>query len=231
MADHLSRLTTQLRAAYDKVGFSERAQRRKTIMKFAYQHGLLFFGSNNPASSHIQVVRGVTSSVDQLDTNICIGSHEGYDMVFVERIASVAHEGYAPATHQWHIMAFDLHSHSDLPFIFIGTRQQSRTFYARLFTTRRDARQIDPTFLGAPKHFNANYTVVASPAEQLVLAQLLTTPVTTTMAKYHHPFAIEIQDDTLYIITETRQVTGAGLSKMMHYGLWLARHLDENVRH
>lgn len=231
MPDRLTRLTSQLRAAYDKAGFSERALRRKTIMKFAFRYGLIYFGSNNPASAHIHVLRGVTSSIDQFDTNICIGTHDGYDMVFVERIASVTHEGYAPATHQWHIMAFDLHSHSNLPFVFIGTRQQSKTFYAKLFTSRREVRQLDPIVYGAPSHFNANYTLIASPAEQLLLAQVLTTPVTSTMAKHQHPFAIEIQGDTLYVITETRQVSDAGLTKMLHYGLWLAKHLDENVRH
>lgn len=231
MTDRITRLTSQLKAAADKAGFSERAQRRKTIMKFAYQYGLIYFNSNNPATDHIQVVRGVTSSINQLDANICIGSHDGYDIVFVERIASVAHEGYPSATHQWHIMAFDLHTHSNLPFVFIGTKQQSKTFYAKLFTSRREVRQLDPSYFGVPSHFSANYTLVASPAEQVLLAQLLTTPVTTAMAKHQHPFAIEIHGDTLYVITETRQVTEAGLTKMLHYGLWLARHIDENVRH
>ena len=126
-------------------------------------------------------------------------------------------------------MAFDLHSHRDLPFIFIGTKQQSRTFYAKLFTARRSVSQLDPSFFNVPRHFAAHYTLIASPAEQVLLARLLTEPVTTTMARYQHPFAIEIQDDTLYIITETHQVTEASLTKMMHYGLWLARHIDQNV--
>ena len=229
MTDNLSRLTSQLKAAYDKAGLSERAQHKRTIMKFALHHKLLFFSSNQSASLHTQIIRGVTSSLDQQDMNICIGTHEGYDVMFMERIASVTHDGYPTATHHWHIMAFDLHSHSNLPFIFIGTRQQSKTFYAKLFTARREVRQLDPSFFGVPSHFGSHYTVVASPSEQLILAQLLTTPVTTTMAKYQHPFAIEIQDDTLYVITEAKQVSEASLTKMMHYGLWLAKHIDQNI--
>lgn len=199
-------------------------------MKFARQYGLLFFDSDRSAAPHIQVVQGVTSALDQRDTNICIGTHDGYDIVFLERMASITHSEYPSTTHRWNIMSFDLHTHSNLPFIFIGTRQQSKTFYARLFTARREIRQLDPSFFGVPPHFSAHYTVVASPAEQLTLAQLLTTPVTTTMAKHQHPFAIEIQADTVYIITDAMQISDASLSKMMHYGLWLAKHIDENIQ-
>ncbi len=230
MSDSLSRLSSQLRTAYDRAGLSERATTRRTIKKFAQAHGLMHFNSGKTAASHMQIIRGTTAAYDQKDTNICIGTHDGYDISFLERTASVVHDGYPSASHRWHIMSFDLHSHNNLPFIFIGTKQQSKTFYAKLFTTRREVRQLDPSFFGVPGHFGAHYTVVASPAEQLVLTQLLTTPVTTTMAKYHYPFAVEIQDDTLYVITEFKLVTDASLTRMMHYGLWLAGHIDQNIK-
>ena len=226
MNDSLSRFTSHLKSAYDKAGLSERALQKRAIMKFAQRYKLLYFSSDRTASSHMQIVRGVTGSIDQQDRNICIGTHDGYDMVFLERTATAAHPQYPTTRHRWHIMAFDLHSHSDLPFVFIGTKQQSKTFYAKLFTTRREASQLDPGYIGAPTRFNAHYTLVASPAEQLLLARLLTTPITTAMAQHQHPFAIEIHGDTLYVITETRQVTEAALTKMLHYGLWLARHID-----
>lgn len=229
MADSLSRITTHLKTAYDKAGLSDRASRKRAAMKFAQTHNLIYFGSSKATSANMQIVRGVTGSIDQQDRNICIGTHAGYDIVFLERTATVGHPDYPASSHQWLIMGFDLHTHSNLPFTFIGTRQQSRAFYARLFSTRREVRQLDPLMFNAPHHFASHYTVIASPAEQLFLAQLLTTPVTTDMARHQHPFAIEIQADTLYVIAEAQQVNEGLLSKMLHYGLWIAGHIDSNV--
>lgn len=229
MPDSFSHFTSQLKTVYDKAGLSEQAQQRRSIMKFAEHHGLIYFANNRSASLSVPIVRGVTSSIDQRDVNICIGTHNTYDIVFLERFATVSHPEYPSTKHHWHILSFDLHSHSNLPFVFIGTKQQSKTFYANLFTTKREARQLEPSFFEVSKHFNAHYTIVASPAEQLLLTQLLTAPITATMAKYQHPFAIEIQDDTLSVITDSRQASEASLSKMLHYGLWLAAHIDANV--
>ncbi len=216
MADSFSHFTSQLKTVYDKTGLSEYAQRRKTIQKFAEHHGLIYFSSDKNSAISVPIIRGVTASIDQADTNICIGTHKGYDIVFLERFASVSHPDLPTSRHHWHIMSFDLHSHSELPFIFIGTRQQSRAFYANLFTSRREVRQLESASYGAAQHFDAHYTIVASPAEQLLLTQLLTTPLTATMAKYQHPFAIEIQDDTLSIITDSQQTSEGSLSKMLH---------------
>lgn len=230
MPDSFSHFTSQLKTVYDKAGLSEVAQRRRVIAKFALRHGLLYFSTDRSSSLTVPIVRGVTASLDQNDTNICIGSHKGYDIVFLERFASMTHPDYPSSKHHWHIMSFDLHSHNALPFVFIGTRQQSRTFYANLFTIKREVRQLEPSSYNIPEQFSAHYTVVASPAEQLILTQLLTTPITAAMAKFQHPFAVEIQDDTLSIITDSHQTSEASLSKMLHYGLWLAEHIDANIQ-
>ena len=230
MADSFSHFTSHLKTVYDKAGLSEYAQRRRTIRKFAEHHGLIYFSSERNSAISVPIIRGVTASIDQVDTNICIGTHKGYDMVFLERFASVSHPDHPSSRHHWHIMSFDLHSHSTLPFIFIGTRQQSRAFYANLFTSRREVRQLESAAYGTPGRFDAHYTIIASPAEQVVLTQLFTAPLTATMATYQHPFAIEIQDDTLSIITDSQQTSEGSLSKMLHYGLWLAEHIDTAVQ-
>lgn len=214
---------------YGKAGRLGDSQRQYAVMKFAEQYGLVYFTSNKLLPVSVRAIHGVTSSLGQQDDNICIGTHNGYDIVFLERTVTIEQGQYPSDTRRWHIMSFDLHSHQSLPFVFIGTKQQSHAFYAKLFTMRREARQLDPSFLRVPTHFAANYTVIASPAEQLMLTQLLTQSVTTTMAKYQYPFAIELQGDTLFVITETRQMNSASLTKMMHYGLWLARHIDQEI--
>lgn len=230
MKSTFERLHHRVRAAYDKAGLSEAAMRKRTIEKFAQKFGLLYFRSVNAASSQVSVIRGSTASIDQQDGNICIGSHDGYDMVFVERTATTSFGEYPSTRHRWHIMEFDLHSHNNLPFIFIGTRQQSRTYYAKLFGTHREVghitREMHPNIT---KNFDAHYTVVASPAEHIVLTQLLTEPITASMAKNQLPFAIEIHGDSLFVITEASQVSQQSLTKMLHYGIWLARHIDDAV--
>lgn len=231
MKPTFDRLHRRVRTVYEKAGLSEAAQRRRAVEKFAQQFKLLYFKSVDAATTQVSVIRGSTSSIGQQDGNICIGSHDGYDMVFVERSAAVAFGDYPATRHRWHIMEFDLHSHSNLPFVFIGTRQQSRTYYAKLFGSHREVghitREMHPSIT---KNFDAHYTVVASPAEHVILTQLLTEPVTTTMAKNQLPFAIEIQDDSLFVITEASQTSLQSLTKMLHYGIWLARHIDENVQ-
>lgn len=233
MNSRLHRINYQLQSAYDRAGLSNSANRQKTIAKFAKQFHFVHFGSSSN-TSQLTVIRGMTSSIDQRDRNICIGTHDGYDIAFVERTATLTfgdNPEYPSSAHRWHIMEFDLHAHSDLPFVFIGTKQQSRTFYAKLFSTHREARHIDPAYYTKnPVRFGRHYAVVASPAEQTLLTQLLTDTITDTMAKHQHPFAIEIQGDCLFIITEVSQTSVQSLTQMLHYGLWLAKHIDRNIQ-
>jgi hypothetical protein len=231
MARHIDTIKRHVGRAKDVVNILDATNRRRTIAKFAQKHGLIYFKSVNSAASQINVVRGMTSSIDQRDNNVCIGTHDGYDMVFIERTATMSFGDMPSTEHRWHIMQFDLHSHSNLPFVFIGTRQQSRTFYAKLFSTYREVRHVDATlYLTSPKPFQTHYTVIASPAEHVFLTQLLSEPITSTMAKHQQPFAIEMYGDSLYVITEASQATMQSLTKMLHYGLWLAKHIDESIQ-
>lgn len=228
MPSRLDRLKRQMARTYDAVGLSDNAARRRVIAKFAQKFGLIYFRTLDSSASGLSVIRGLTNHIDQKDSNMCIGQHDGYDMVFVERTATIEAPGYPPSRHRWHIMEFDLHSHDNLPFLFIGTRQQSKTFYAKLFNIYHEVRHVDTgVFLQAPKQFQSTYSVVASPAEQLFVARVLTQEITVAMAKHQQPFAIEIQGDSLFVITEAAMgTTVQSLTKMLHYGIWLARHID-----
>lgn len=226
----MATLKKHITRAYDAISLVNARKRRQEITKFAKKFGLIYFKSVEAASG-VNVVRGMTSSLDQQDSNICIGTHDGYDMVFVERTSSVAFADHPSSQHRWHIMEFDLRRHGNIPFTFVGTKQQSRTFYAKLFSIYRETRHIDTaSYLPASKSFQANYTVIASPAEHIFLTQLFTEPITNTMAKNQLPFAIEVYGDSLYVITEATQTNVQSLTKMMHYGLWLAKHIDGNIK-
>lgn len=231
MNEKFHRLKQQVSQTYDAIGLSDSATRRRIIAKFAQKFGLIYFRTIDASSSHVSLIRGSTSSIDQKDSNMCIGMHDGYDMVFIERTSSIEVPGHLPSRHRWHIMQFDLHSHDSLPFLFVGTKQQSKAFYGKLFNIHREARHVDPAVhLQAPRHFQTNYTVVASPSEHLFVARVLSEEITATMAKHQQPFAIEIQGDSLYVITEaTIATTMQSLTRMLHYGIWLARHIDSKT--
>lgn len=227
MTSHLHRLRHQAHKTYDALGLSEHAMRRRTIAKFAQKFGLIYFRTIDTSSPHFSLVRGVTNSIGQKDSNMCIGVHDGYDMVFIEREATLQSVDQPPVRHRWHIMEFDLHSHDTLPFLFIGTKQQSKAFYSKLFTMHRDVRYVGADFLQSHGHFLPHYSVVASPAAHLYVTGVLTEEITGAMAKYQYPFAIEIRDDSLFVITEVGSATTIQpLTRMLHYGIWLARHLD-----
>lgn len=231
MRDRLHHFKNHAARAYDAIGLSDTAARRRVIAKFAQKFGLIYFRTIDAAGTQPGIIKGLTNHIDQKDSNMCIGQHDGYDMVFIERTATVEAAGYPPSRHRWHIMEFDLHSHDNLPFLFIGTRQQSRTFYAKLFSIHREVRHVDAgMYLQSPKQFQSNYAVVASPSEHLFVARVLTEEITATMAKHQQPFAIEIQGDSLFVITEASiGTTIQSLTRMLHYGIWLARHIDSKT--
>lgn len=227
MNDNIRRLKHRVSHAYDALGLSDNAMRRRAIAKFAHKFGLIYFRTIDASSPRISLVRGVTNEIGQKDSNMCIGAHDGYDMVFIERDVILRSPDQSARRHRWHIMEFDLHSHDNLPFLFVGTKQQSKAFYSKLFTLHRDVRHVDATFLQASKHFYPHYSIVASPAAHLFVARILTQEITDAMAKYQYPFAIEIHGDSLFVISEATSATSVqSLTRMMHYGIWLARHID-----
>lgn len=221
-----TRPLTRLKKAYHAVGSGDGRLRRRTIRQFARTFRLLYFASANDSLAKTDTARGSVSAHGQLDQHICIGAHDGYELVFLDRRVTIdTHEGLS-AQHHWFILQIDLHRHSALPFIFVGTKQQSKAFYTRLFAAEREARLLDPEYFVDTEKFNRHYTLVASPGEHTTIAQILSQPITDTMTKHGYPFALEIHRDRLLVITDADRPTVASLTKLIHYGLWMARHID-----
>jgi hypothetical protein len=204
--------------------------RRRAVINFARQHKLIYFRSVSHEGQTTPIIRGSTTAPDQVDANFCIGSHAGYDLTLVERTASVAFAAYKTTVHRWYVLQIDLTSVSNLPFIFIGTKQQTKAYYARLLTAHRELRYltIDST-AKQNQAFHSHYAVLSSPAETPALYRLLNDEVMDTMASHKYPFAIEIEDDTLYVITEATKPNQQLLDKLLHYGLWLAKEIDQRL--
>ena len=201
--------------------------RKKAAVSFAKEHKLIYFQSVNSQDESVSIVRGSTAAMDQVDTNYCIGSHAGYDIALVERMATVAYEGYKPSIHRWYVLQIDLHTTTNMPYMFIGTKQQSKAFYARLLNTHRQLGYL-PVDSGADRthQFHSHYVVLLSPAEVPAVHTLLNDHVVDTIAAHNYPFAIEIEGDSLTVITDALKPSKQLMDQLLHYGLWFAKEID-----
>jgi hypothetical protein len=204
--------------------------RRRAVIDFARQHKLIYFRSVSHDGQEAQIIRGSTTAPDQVDANFCIGTHAGYDLALVERTASVSFAEYKTTIHRWYVLQIDLSSASGLPFMFIGTKQQTKAYYAKLLTAHRELRYVTvDSATNQNQVFHSNYAILSSPAELPTLYRLLNDEVVDTMAAHKYPFAIEIEDDTLYVITEATKPSQQLLDKLLHYGLWVAKEIDQKL--
>lgn len=203
------------------------SSRKKAVVAFAKKHRLIYFQSAHPDSEETPVIRGTTVSPDQVDSHFCIGSHADYDMAFVERLARVAFEGYKTTIHHWYVLQIDLkHSHN-LPFVFLGTKQQTKAYYARVLTGHREARYLSlASAADKSAKFHATYALLASPADLSLLYHLFADDVIDSLATYRHPFAIEIDGDSVTVITDAQKPSEQLLDELLHYGLWIAKTID-----
>jgi hypothetical protein len=204
--------------------------RRKAFVAFAKKHHLIYFQTVRYDSEDVPVIRGTTASPEQSDSNYCIGSHADYDMALVERTSSIGFEGYKTTIHRWYVLQIDLKQARNLPFIFLGTKQQTKAYYARILTTHREVGYLSLT-TAAKKGaaFHAAYALLASPAELPRLYELFTDDVIDAIASHRHPFAIEIDGDSVSLITEATKSSEQLLDQLLHYGLWVAKAIDSKL--
>lgn len=211
-------------------GLSSVGARRRIVVGFAKKHRLIYFKSVSPGGQTTHVIRGSSMSPGQIDANHCIGTHAGYDLSLVERTASVESGGYKSSLHRWYVLQIDLKSATNLPFIFVGTRQQTKAYYARLLQTHRQLTHL-ALETGAQENasFNSYHVVLASPAQLPTVYKLFNDEMIDTIAAHNYPFAVEIEDDSLILITEAMKPNQQLLDKLLHYGLWMAKQIDQRL--
>jgi hypothetical protein len=201
------------------------ASTKRIIQNFADEFGLVYFGSVSQHSDEHQIVRGMTVSHSHQDSHYCIGTYENYDISFVERSDVVNIK--TKRQHTWHILQFDLHTHKELPHIFIGLHSHSESFYQQLLTKYS---QLRPLSLGAVYQqaptFTTHYRVFGQPAKHIDIETLLTSTVGSVFVQNFGALAAEIVDGSLYIYSEKAQLTPALLEAMIKNGTWLAGHID-----
>jgi hypothetical protein len=225
MADGKQRVLSRLANSLGGV-----SARRRAMVNFAHKHELIYFASVSSENESTPVIRGSTVAPGYIDSNYCIGTHAGYDMAIVERLADVAFDGYKTTMHRWYVLEIDLKNVSNLPFIFIGTKQQTKAYYAKLLMTHRNLRYLalDSAAYGGAA-FHSHYAVLGTPSDVPLIYRLLTDEIIDTLATHKYPFAVEIEGDSLYIFTESTKQNQQLLDKLLHFGLWMAGEIDSRL--
>lgn len=225
------RITKRAKRVYNRVGGSDVVKRRDAATAFANKHGLTYFHTVSARDDMTPMILGVTADVRQRDSNFCVGTHDGYDMAIVERAADVAFIGFESTYHNWYVLQIDLKKAYHLPFIFIGTKELPKAFYAKVLTSHRDIRHIQfPETTQETVALHGHYAVIASPAQMPFLQDIFDLEVRAAMATHKHPFAVEIEGDSLIVFTEAHKPSEQLLDKLLHYGLWLAKRIDGRVQ-
>lgn len=214
--------------AYSKVGGPDVVKRREVMVSFAKKHNLIHFHTVGKDSDNVPIIRGSTASLKHVDSNFCIGTHAGYDMVVIERTADVRFVGFESTLHKWYVLEIDLKKARRVPYIFMGTKQLTKAFYAKVLVSHRDVRylQLESVSTHAAA-FHGSYALISSPSTLASLHSVFTDDVVDAIAKHKYPFSAEIEGDSLIVFTEASKPNEQLVDKLLHYGLWLANKIDE----
>ena len=200
---------------------------KRLITEFADTSGMVYFGYVSQRSDDHHIVRGFTVSTKHIDDHYCIGTHEGYDIIFVERTDSLR----SGKQHTWHILEIDLKTGVDLPHLFIGSSKQTHGFHELIKTKYHT---MHPVSLGATaaysKDFLAEFGVYTTPAHAITTEQLLPPDDTAVIASHFKGLAFEVIEQSLYVYSEKPHITKDLLQAMLTNGLWLAGKIDQNSR-
>ncbi len=226
---HPAHIKKRATRAYHRVGGSDVVKRRDAATAFAEKHGLVYFHTVSADSDAAPVVRGSTVAPHQVDSNFCIGTHAGYDMALMERAADVTFGKFESSFHRWYVLEIDLKRASGLPYLFVGTKQQSKAYYARVLTSRRGLAHVSLHGATSVPRFYSNYVLISSPTDLPALQKLFSDDTVAVMAAQAWPFSLEIDDDSIIVTTLADKPSEQLMNKLLHYGLWFAKQIDEKL--
>lgn len=200
---------------------------KRLVTNFAERAGMVYFGYVSQMGDDHHIVRGLTVSTKHVDDHYCIGTYEGYDVVFVERSDSLR----SGKRHIWHILEFDLKAKVDIPHMFIGSGTHGHGFHELLKTKYPT---LQPAVLGAtgvyPTEFTSHFSVYVTPAHAVFMEQLLTPDVAAAVAAHFKGLVVEITEQALYVYSEKTHLSSELLDTMLQNGAWLVEQLDKNSR-
>lgn len=225
----LQQHVTHVARAMSPSVLSRKLQTRKLIQNFADEHGMVYFGYVNYRNDEHRLVRGMTTATGQEDTHYCIGTYDGYDVVFVRRRSeSSKFVSGRPLSRQWLVMQIDLRTKFDVPHVFVGPHPGKDSQYDEITSALHSFQPIMLGVFGAhDRQFTNRYTVYTKSSRNIDTERLIHPGLTVQIGQHFWPLAFEIWDGCLFIYSSNRRPTAALLDVMLKNGVWLARQIDE----
>lgn len=210
----------------NSLAFTNKSSKRLAT-ELSEEMGLVYFGHVSQRDDEHHIVRGMTVSNQHKDDHYCIGTHDGYDVIFVER-SDTLHSG---KKHVWHIIEVDLKAEVDIPHLFISSHTQATGFHELL---NAKYRTMLPHTMGAVQpytsEFNSAFNVNITPAHAVVAERLITPDVADKISVHFKGLSVEITHDAVYIYSEKAHTNLSMLVTMLKNGVWLAEQIDKNSR-
>jgi hypothetical protein len=192
---------------------------------FAKKYGLVYFANVDTSKNDSHMVRGITLGMSKQDIHHVFGSHDGYDVMCVQRL------GEYDSGHQWVVMQFDLHTAVSLPHILIGKTREIKPLFASVLGIHRDLQEH--VFAQPDAHhprFAKKFTTYAPPAHAPLVDHIVSPELTSAVMNHIHHIVIEIDGDSVYLCVEKPSTLSVSyLNKMMHYGVQFAKHIDKEM--
>lgn len=196
---------------------------RGAIENFADKVGLVYFGFVDQRDDEHRLVRGHTVSATHQDNHYCIGTVRGYDVMLVLRNDVIRVPSGKEKRCHWLIVTVDLHTKTDVPHCYIGHGSRDDEFAASYA-------QLHPLAIGGlgvyPHAFSSNYTIYGAATHALQIERTIPPQIAEVIASHFQGVSVEIEDNMIYLYTESVRPTEVQLDTMLSNGLWLAEAID-----
>ncbi len=196
---------------------------RGAIESFADKVGLVYFGFVDQRDDDHRLVRGHTVSATHQDNHYCIGTVRGYDVMLVLRNDVVRLKNGKDKRCHWLIITVDLHTKVDVPHCYIGHNSRDDEFAAAYS-------QLHPLAIGGlgayPHAFSSNYTIYGAATNALQIERTIPPQIAEVMATHFAGVSVELEDNMVYLYTESVRPNETQLDKMLGNALWLAEAID-----
>jgi hypothetical protein len=194
---------------------------KSVIKTFAEHAGLVYFGYVSQHSDEHHILRGITVSTKHRDDHYCIGTVDGYDIVFVERSDIISGK-----PHCWHVIEIDLRSSPPLPHFFL-TAKHSPSGLRELLSLKHTT--FTPVVTGIIEDFDPTFTeyfdILATPTHAVTVEALLK-DVAPALVSHFKGLSVEVVGQSLYLYSEKTKLSDTLLTTMLENGVWLAKMLD-----
>ncbi|HXH26513.1 MAG TPA: hypothetical protein VNG90_01315 [Candidatus Acidoferrum sp.] len=191
---------------------------KKAVEFFAQTFGFVYFGQFG-VNSDGQLVRGLTTSLGQVDSHYTLGHYRGYDITIVERQTS------HPPGYRWLAMQFDLKT-TGHPHLYITSYNHSAGFYQDLFSKFTYLGKADQLFSFHDPMFAKFFKVFAAPNDFMAIGRHITFEITTMLGYHFRQFDYELTDNHLYVYSVNSLATPGQLREMLRVGMWLVGKFD-----